>query len=47
MRIGRTERRMRAANHGRLNHADRVSLNHRLNRVSRSIYRDKHHVERR
>jgi hypothetical protein len=47
MRIGRTERHMRAANHGRLNHADRVSLNHRLNRVSRSIYRDKHHVERR
>ncbi len=47
MRIGRTERHMRAANHGRLNHADRVALNHRLNRVSRSIYRDKHHVARR
>jgi hypothetical protein len=47
MRIGRTERHMRAAKHGRLNHADRVALNHRLNRVSRSIYRDKHHVARR
>jgi hypothetical protein len=38
---------MRAVNHGRLDRAQRISLNHRLNRTSRAIYRDKHHVTRR
>jgi hypothetical protein len=33
---------MRVAGHGRLNHRDRVRLNHRLNRTSRSIYHAKH-----
>jgi hypothetical protein len=47
MRIGRTERHMRYANHGRLTRADRISLNHRLNRTSRAIYRDKHNAARR
>ena len=40
--IGRQERYMRASGHGRLNHIDRVRLNHRLNRTSRAIYRAKH-----
>jgi hypothetical protein len=40
--IGRQERHMRASGHGRLNHIDRVRLNHRLNRTSRAIYRAKH-----
>ena len=40
--IGRQERHMRAAGGGRLNHFDRVRLNHRLNRTSRAIYRAKH-----
>ena len=46
MRIGRTESHMRATNGGRLNRADRIALNHRLNRTSRAIYRDKHHSTR-
>ena len=46
VRIGRTERHMRFANHGRLNHADRVVLNHRLNRTSHAIYRNKHSMKR-
>jgi hypothetical protein len=37
---------MRAADGGRLNHYDRVRLNHRLNRTSRSIYRARHHSSR-
>jgi hypothetical protein len=45
--IGRQERHMRAADHGRLNHIDRVRLNHRLNRTSRAIYRAKHNRVRR
>ena len=40
--IGRTEHHMRRADGGRLTRADRVKLNHRLNRTSRAIYRDKH-----
>ena len=40
--IGRQERHMRAADRGRLTRADRVRLNHRLNRTSRAIYRAKH-----
>jgi hypothetical protein len=46
VRIGRTERHMRAIDHGHLTRADRISLNHRLNRTSRAIYRDKHHTMR-
>jgi hypothetical protein len=38
---------MRAADHGRLTRADRVSLNRRLNHTSRAIYRDKHNGTRR
>jgi len=45
--IGRQERHMRAADHGRLNHFDRVRLNRRLNRTSRAIYRAKHRRGRR
>jgi len=45
--IGRTERHMRADNGGRLTRGDRVALNHRLNRTSRAIYRDKHNAARR
>jgi len=40
--IGRQEHHMRAADGGRLNHYDRVRLNHRLNRSSRAIYRARH-----
>ena len=47
VRIGRTERHMRGMNHGRLDRAQRISLNHRLNRTSRAIYRDKHNAARR
>ena len=42
VRIGRTERHMRSVDHGRLTRADRIALNHRLNRTSRAIYRGKH-----
>jgi hypothetical protein len=38
---------MRADNGGRLTRGDRVALNHRLNRTSRAIYRDKHNAARR
>ena len=44
--IGHQERHMRAANSGRLNRADRVRLNRRLNRTSRAIYRAKHRAVR-
>ena len=39
VRIGRTERHMRAMNHGHLNRGQRISLNHRLNRTGRAINR--------
>ncbi|MFY9747148.1 MAG: hypothetical protein WA891_05410 [Acidobacteriaceae bacterium] len=45
--IHRQERAMRRANYGRLNHRDRAILNHRLNRTSRAIYRNKHNAFRR
>jgi len=44
--IGREEHRMRSADGGRLTHGDRIALNHRLNRTSRAIYRDKHFAPR-
>jgi hypothetical protein len=40
--IGRQERLMRTAGHGRLNRRERMRLNHRLNRNSRAIYRARH-----
>ncbi len=40
--INREEHAMRRADNGRLTHADRAALTRRQNRVSRSIYRDKH-----
>jgi len=40
--IGRQERHMRTADHGRLTRPDRVRLNYRLNRTSRAIYRARH-----
>jgi hypothetical protein len=42
--INREERRMRSKDNGHLTRADKVALNHRQNRVSRSIYRDKHNA---
>jgi hypothetical protein len=47
VRIGRAERHMRAGDGGRLTRADRMALNHRLDRISRAIYRDKHRAFRR
>jgi hypothetical protein len=38
---------MRTADRGHLTRPDRVALNHRLNRTSRAIYRDKHNGARR
>jgi hypothetical protein len=40
VRIGRTERHMRAFDHGHLTGADRIALNHRLNHTSRAIRHD-------
>ncbi len=40
--INREEHAMHRADNGRLTHADRAALTRRQNRVSRSIYRDKH-----
>ena len=42
--VNREERAMRRANGGRLTAADKVSLTRRQNRISRSIYRDKHNA---
>lgn len=42
--INREERRMRRADNGHLTRADRAVLNRRQNRVSNSIYRDKHNA---
>lgn len=42
--INREEHRMRRADDGRLTRADRKAINRRQNRVSRSIYRDKHNA---
>lgn len=44
--INREEHAMRRADSGHLTHADRVALTRRQNRVSRSIYRDKHNARR-
>jgi hypothetical protein len=45
--IGRQERHMRVAGHGRLLGPARIRLNRRLNKTSRAIYREKHnHVRK-
>ncbi|HKR28073.1 MAG TPA: hypothetical protein VJS11_11485 [Acidobacteriaceae bacterium] len=44
--INREEHAMRRADSGHLTRADRAALTHRQNRVSRSIYRDKHNGRR-
>ena len=45
--INHEEHAMRRADNGRLTHADRAALTRRQNRVSRSIYRDKHNAAHR
>lgn len=47
MSINHQERAMRRADYGRLTRRDRAVLNHRLNRTSRAIYRNKHNAYRR
>jgi len=42
--VNREERRMRAADGGKLTAADRTALNNRQNRISNSIYKDKHNA---
>ena len=42
--VNREERNMRAANGGKLTAADRTALNNRQNRISNSIYKDKHNA---
>lgn len=46
MSINREEHAMRRAHNGHLTRADRAALTRRQNRVSRSIYRDKHNARR-
>jgi hypothetical protein len=45
--VNRERRDMRAENGGRLTAADRRAINRRQNRISHSIYRDKHNGARR
>jgi hypothetical protein len=42
--VNREERAMRRVNGGRLTAADKAALTRRQNRISRSIYRDKHNT---
>jgi hypothetical protein len=42
--VNKEERNMRAANGGKLTAADRAALNARQNRISNSIYKDKHNA---
>ena len=42
--VNKEERNMRAANGGKLTAADRTALNNRQNRISNSIYKDKHNA---
>lgn len=44
--INREEHAMRRVDNGHLTRADRAALTHRQNRVSHSIYRDKHNDRR-
>jgi hypothetical protein len=42
--VNREERKMRAADGGKLTAADRAALNNRQNKISNSIYKDKHNA---
>jgi hypothetical protein len=42
--VNKEERNMRAANGGKLTAADRTALNNRQNKISNSIYKDKHNA---
>lgn len=42
--VNREQRDMRAANGGKLTAADRTAINNRQNRISKSIYQDKHNA---
>jgi hypothetical protein len=42
--VNKEERNMRAANNGKLTAADRAALNNRQNKISNSIYKDKHNA---
>jgi hypothetical protein len=42
--VNKEERNMRAANNGKLTAADRTALNNRQNKISSSIYQDKHNA---
>jgi hypothetical protein len=42
--VNKEERHMRAADNGKLTAADRTALNNRQNRISNSIYKDKHNA---
>jgi len=40
--VNKEEHAMRAADNGKLTAADRTAINNRQNRISNSIYKDKH-----
>lgn len=42
--VNKEERKMRAADGGKLTASDRAALNNRQNRISNSIYKDKHNA---
>jgi hypothetical protein len=42
--VNKEERNMRAANNGKLTAADRTAINNRQNKISNSIYQDKHNA---
>ena len=42
--VNKEERNMRAADNGKLTAADRAALNNRQNKISNSIYQDKHNA---
>src|SRR5271155_1520680 len=42
--VNKEERNMRATNNGKLTAADRTAINNRQNKISNSIYQDKHNA---
>ena len=42
--VNKEERNMRTADNGKLTAADRTALNNRQNKISGSIYKDKHNA---
>jgi hypothetical protein len=42
--VNKEERNMRAADNGKLTAADRTAINNRQNKISKSIYKDKHNA---